>query len=515
MPSNELASYSVIADKVPALVVISRAQGAYTPVYSVTFPNITPATEAILDSIREKMVERIRIKITEILDPRVLEDIKDRYFEAALLFVSQELPGISVEQRNAMAGYLIHEMLGLGRLETLLHDDNLEEIVINNSVEPLFVYHKKFGWLRTNVFVKNEEQIYNYASIIGRKVGRQITTLNPLMDAHLITGDRVNATLFPISSNGNTITIRKFRREPWTIVNFIGPTERTTSMEIGALLWLGIQYELNILVAGGTASGKTSMLNALMPFIPPNHRIISIEDTRELRLPEFLQWIPLTTREPSLEGKGEITMLQLLVNSLRMRPDRVVLGEIRRQYEAEVLFEAMHTGHSVYSTVHADRAEQVIGRLVNPPISLPESVLEALHIVLVQFRHRRLGIRRTFQLAEVIPYEQNGQTKVRMDILYKWHPSKDIIQRLKGTSRIADEIRLHTGMTDAEMARDLKEKESVLKWAVEHNVETVNAVGKLVAEYYNDPESVLKIVRAKKGPEQLFGKETMRELKPG
>jgi len=509
----QLAQYRIVADKVPATITIGHKPEAYTPVYSVAFPSITPATEAVLSYIREKMIQTIKLKITEILDPRALEDIKSRFFETALFYVSNELPDLAEEDRDALAGYLLHEMLGLGKMEILLNDDNLEEVVVNSAVDPIWVYHKKFGWLRTNVFLQDEAQIHNYAAIIGRKVGRQVTTLNPLMDANLPTGDRVNATLFPISSAGNTITIRKFRREPWTIVNFIGPTERTTSLDIGALLWLCVQYELNVLVAGGTASGKTSMLNAMMPFIPPNQRILTIEDTRELRLPEFLHWIPLTTREASIEGKGEVSMLNLLVNALRMRPDRVILGEVRRQYEAEVLFEAMNTGHSVYSTIHADRAEQVLGRLTNPPISLPESMLESLHVALVQFRHRRLGIRRTYQLAEVVPYELNGQTKIRMQVLYKWNPRDDVVERLKKSTRIAEEIKMHTGMTDKEVAGDLKEKEMILKWAVEHKIDSVNAVGRMVAEYYNDTDSVLKLVKAKKGPEELLGQKIMNELK--
>ncbi len=158
-----------------------------------------------------------------------------------------------------------------------------------------------------NTAIPTEEQVYNYASIIGRKVGRQITNLAPLMDAHLLTGDRVNATLFPISSAGNTITIRKFAREPWTIIHFIDPKNNTLSKEVAALMWLCMEYELNILFSGGTASGKTSLLNSVMPFIPPTQRIISIEDTRELLLPKYLHWIPLTTR-PSLRSRQGIIL---------------------------------------------------------------------------------------------------------------------------------------------------------------------------------------------------------------
>ena len=509
-----IGSYTVIAENVPGEVTIIKKPQEYTPIYEVKFPVIEPATQAVLDSIKEKLVEVVNIKVSEILDPKAIESIKERFIDSARQAISQNLPALDDNKKNILAGHLVHEMLGLGRIEVLLNDANLEEVVINNSSETVWVFHKELGWLKTNLVVPTEEQIYNYASLIGRKVGRQITNLNPLMDAHLTTGDRVNATLFPISTRGNTITIRKFRRDPWTIVHFIDPKVKTISTEVAALLWLCIQYELNILVAGGTASGKTSILNALMAFMPPNQRVISIEDTRELRLPDFLHWIPVTTREPNPEGKGEVSMLDLLVNSLRMRPDRIVVGEIRRQREAEVLFEAMHTGHSVYATLHADRAEQVVRRLTNPPINLPESLLESLHLVIVQYRHRKYGIRRTLEVAEFIPGEA-GKTifSSRLELLYRWRPTTDTIEKVRNSVRLLNEIRLHTGMTDEEMGQDLKEKEKILQWMLEKNIKTVNTVGKVVAEYYHDKEKVLKVVNADGKPDEIIGKAMMKELK--
>jgi flagellar protein FlaI len=507
-----LGSYTIIADNVPAKVDIIVKPEEYTPIYEIKFPAIEPATQAVLSSLKERLIEIVKIEISEILDPKAMEEIKQRFLESARNAITQELPMASEKEKDILSGTMVHEMLGLGRLEVVLNDDNLEEVVINNSSEPVWVFHKKIGWLKTNIVIPSEEQIYNYASLIGRKIGRQITNLNPLMDAHLITGDRVNATLFPVSTKGNTITIRKFRREPWTIIHFIDPSEKTMTKEIAALLWLCMQYELNIIVAGGTASGKTSVLNALMPFMPPNHRILSIEDTRELRLPDFLHWIPLTTREPNPEGKGQVSMLDLLINSLRMRPDRIVVGEIRRQSEAEVLFEAMHTGHSVYATLHADRAEQVLRRLTNPPINVPESLLESLHLVLVQYRHRRLGIRRTIEVAEFIPGE-SGKFGSRLETLYRWKPLTDTIERARSSIRLINEIRMHTGMTDEQMEADLQEKETVLQWMLENKVKTVNAVGKVVAEYYHDKDKVLKIVKSGGKPEAIIGKVLAEELK--
>ncbi|MFH1229671.1 MAG: type II/IV secretion system ATPase subunit [Candidatus Aenigmatarchaeota archaeon] len=510
--AETLGNYVIVADKVPAKVCIIKRVDEYTPIYEVTFPSIEPGTKAVLDSLKEKLIGMVKIEISEILDPKAMEEIKQRFLESAKISIGQELPSISDKEKDVLSGILVHEMLGLGRLEIILNDDNLEEIVINNSSEPVWVFHKKNGWLKSNIILPTEEQIYNYASLIGRKVGRQITNLNPLMDAHLITGDRVNATLFPISTKGNTITIRKFRRDPWTIIHFIDPSQKTMTKEVAALLWLCMQYELNILVAGGTASGKTSILNALMPFIPPNNRLISIEDTRELRLPDFLHWIPMTTREKNPEGTGEVSMLDLLINSLRMRPDRIVVGEIRRQSEAEVLFEAMHTGHSVYATLHADRAEQVVRRLTNPPINVPESLLESLHLVIVQYRHRRLGIRRTLEVAEFIPGE-SGKFGSRLEILYRWKPLTDTIERARSSIRLINEIRMHTGMTDDQMEADLKEKETVLQWMVDRGVKTVNTVGKVVAEYYHDKDRVMKVVNSKGKPEAIIGEALAEELK--
>lgn len=514
-------SYVLIADNVKANVKISRREKDYVSRYSIIYPKIKEATSAILGSIKEELIRSLGVKGSEILDPQIMEKIKEESLGKSEELIKKHLPKLSEERRKILAGELLHEMFGLGPIELLLRDDDLEEIVINNSVEPLWVYHKEFGWLKSDIVLRNEEETYNYASMIGRRIGRQITSLVPLMDAHLITGDRVNATLFPISTKGNTLTIRKFARNPWTIIHLIDPKINTMSKEVAALLWLCIEYEMNMIIAGGTASGKTSLLNALTPFMPPTNRIVSIEDTRELQLPHFLHWVPLTTREPNPEGKGEVNMLELMVNSLRMRPDRMIVGEIRRQRQAEVLFEAMHTGHSVYSTLHANTADEVRRRMINPPISLPESMLEALHLTCVQFRQRRLGIRRTFELAELVPTRQpSGKAKVSVNVLYTWNPRTDHLEKIRKTAKLSDismrlveEIQMHTGMSEIELENDLREKESILRWALDNNVKTVNTVGKIMADYYKNKEAVLEIVKRNEKPQNIFEKNLLQEMK--
>ncbi len=494
-----LAQYEVKSLGVPAEVVIIRSEDEVIDLYELRRAKLKEATKVALDFLKQKVVESVPIKLSELLDPRESEGIKQRVLEKARLMVKQEFGEMLPAEEKILVGKLVHEMLGLGDIELILADDNLEEIVVNSHHEPVWVYHKQFGWLKSNVHLQSEEQILNYSAIIARKVSKQVNNLFPLMDAHLLTGDRVNATLFPISTKGNSITIRKFAKDPWTMPSLIANS--TVDLDVGALLWLAVQYELNILVGGGTASGKTSLLNAILAFTPPNQRIISLEDTRELFLHDFLLWTPMATRQPNPEGKGGVELLDLMVNSLRMRPDRIVLGEIRRQREAEVLFEAMHTGHAVYSTIHADDVNQVKSRLISPPINLPESVLNALHLVIVQYRQRRTGMRRTFQLAEVAPQGE----KAIFNVAYSWDARQDKINNVAKLSRVMEYLSLHTGWTNKEIADDLREKSNILNLLVKQKIFKIEDVGKITAQYYRHPSEVMSAVDKGKNLSDLLG----------
>ncbi len=481
-----LKTYYVVVGKFRMGINIVDVSG-YTGEYRISMPRISPATLALLDTIGDDLLRESKIGSEEIFDPVKIKFLIKEFSDRAEQIIQKRLPNLKAGARGFLVAHLINEMLGLGPIEILIADDDLEEIVINSSKEPVWVYHREFGWLKTNVYVPLEQQIHNYASIIARRVGRQITTLTPLLDAQMITGDRANATLFPVSTKGNTLSIRKFARKPWTVTDFI--QNGTTTPHLAAFLWMAIQYELNMIIAGGTSSGKTALLNVLMPFIQPNHRIISIEDTRELQLPDFMHWVPLTTRLPNPEGKGGISMLDLMINSLRMRPDRIVVGEIRRGEQAEVLFEAMHTGHSVYATLHADTAEQVMRRMTNPPISIPDVLLETLHMIVVQHRDRRRGIRRIFEVAELV----HKKDVLTPNILFRSKPSGDILA-VNESRRVLDALRLSTGMSPKEMTHEIREKIKVLNWLLKNKINMVNDVGKIISEYYANKEIVMKAV---------------------
>ena len=467
-------TYELNVNEIVVDVSIIAKEDEPVLIYNISITNISNTTKIILEKIRDEFVAEETKTFSEEAD---VSKIQEQFKDKILKLLAKYFPNANKKTMDMLINYILQQNIGLGNLDILLKDNNLEEIVINNASEPVWVYHRRHGWLKTNVLVPTESRIRHYSTIIGRDVGKEVTLLNPLMDAHLKTGDRVNATLSPISSKGNTITIRKFAVKPWTITDFI--KEKTISYEGAALLWMAVQNELSIIVTGGTASGKTSMLNAISNFFPPNQRIISMEDTREISLPKILHWVPLETRLPNPEGKGGIEMLDLIVNSLRMRPDRIIVGEIRRKREAEVLFEAMHTGHSVYGTLHANNARETINRLTNPPIDLSKQILSALSLIVVQHINRRNGRRRTLQIAEVL---QNGDARLLMQL----NPIRDVLEIVNEPLAIVETLNLYTGISKSGIYADIQAKIAVLKWMVARNIIDVNMIGHIISKYYHN-----------------------------
>lgn len=480
-------TYKVEGDNVEGEVTITKEKGS-VPVYNLITPKPEVGTAAYLEQIKSELLKEVTLTTQEVLDIKLMAGLKKKFYDLALKLIKERIPRINDAKAMEFAGLMVQDLLGMGDIELVLKDEQLEEICVNSSNDCVWMYHKKYGWCRSNMQIPTEARIWDYASLIGRRVGRQITAQDPLLDAYLPTGDRVNATLSPISMFGNTITIRKFARKPWTITDLI--LAKTISEEVAAFIWLAMQYELNILVSGGTGAGKTSILNVICNFIPQNQRVISIEQTREITLPSYLQWVPMVVREGGREGRGSVSMLDLMVNALRMRPDRIIVGEIRRAEEAEVLFEAMHTGHSVYATMHAETVFETFKRLVSPPIELPEVVLESLHFVLAMYRDRRSGIRRVFEIGELIPSEK-GES-VRANIVYRWRSSRDRIEEENPSVRMLETLRTYTRMDDEEIKASIKERAKVLHYLADKRINSVDEVGRTIVEYYDEHDKLMK-----------------------
>lgn len=380
------------------------------------------------------------------------------------------------------------------KIEILLSDPNVEEICINSAKEPVWLYHKKYKWMITDIKTGSDKELLGYISEVGKKVGKTISTQHPLLDAYLSSGDRINATLYPVSIDGTTMTIRKGSNKSWTIVDAIA--NKTISPEVAAFIWQSLQYEMNMIVAGGTGSGKTTALTAFSAFLNPNNRVISIEQTHELKLPKTFQWVPLVVRDPDLKGEGGISMNDLLVNSLRMRPDRLIVGEVRTANEAEVLFGAMHTGHPVMATFHAETSEQAFRRITNPPLNIPPVLFESLHLICIMYRDRRTGVRRLYELCEVVPASgQEGTAQhPNLNVLYKWDSVTDKIKKVNDSYRIIDDIQTFTRMSDTEIKEDFDLKVELLKTLAEKNIREETRLSHIFAEFNINPKETIKKV---------------------
>jgi flagellar protein FlaI len=288
--------------------------------------------------------------------------------------------------------------------------------------------------------------------------------------------------------------------------------------EMAATLWLAMQYEMNIIIAGGTASGKTSALNSMLALVPTYHRIISIEDVREIVLPTYLNWnwVPLVTRSANPEGLGEVTMLDLMVTSLRMRPDRIIVGEIRRKKEAEVLMEAIETGHSIYSTIHANSGYQVLRRLAEPPISIPLMQIELIDLIVVQYRDRKTNKRRTYEIAEV-EQTSSGQG-LQINTIYKWIPRTDDWDKLNKPNKLITLLNMHTGLTEDDINKEIIDRQKILEWMQRQEITELETIGFLMKIFYATPEKLKKMAQENISFEEvieMMNPKTSEEKKAG
>ena len=356
---------------------------------------------------------------------------------------------------------LTNDLKGYGKIDSLLKDDELEEIMIIGKNKPVYVYHRKKGMMITEINLSEIEtkQIINkIANYVQRKIDKE----TPILDARLPNGSRVNATIPPITADGSTITIRKFKKEQLTILDLI--KSNSLSPHLAAFLWINIDglnvRPSNIIISGGTGSGKTTTLNTLSSFIPSDERIITIEDVLELQIPQE-HVIRTETRPPNIEGKGEINMDILLKNSLRQRPDRIIVGEVRSK-EAITLFGALNTGHSGMGTLHANSTQETITRLINPPMNVPSIMINSIDFIVMQNRifHPTQGIiRRVTEVAEVVGMEMN---KVQLNKIYQYDYSEDKLEYTAISSKALNEMASMKGISIKEITKEIKDRESYL-----------------------------------------------------
>jgi flagellar protein FlaI len=378
-----------------------------------------------------------------------------------------------------------------------MHDEGIEDISCDGQGIPVFIYHKTYESIRSNIMFDDADELDSFVVKLAQMAGKQISVYEPVVDGKLYDGSRLQTTLGRTITMRSTFTIRRFREDPLTPIDLI--ENNTMSLEMAAYFWLAIERGCSILFCGGTATGKTTMLNALSLFVPSSFKIVSIEDTREINLPHE-NWIAGTTRtgftstETTKTGR-DIDMYDLIRVALRQRPRVIIVGEVRGK-EAYTLFQAMTTGHLSYSTVHASDMHSLIQRLENPPINLPRALLTSLDMIvfLNSVTVQGAPVRRITNVTEIIKLDPETNRLVTMT---PFHWMSEIEDRFYNTggSRILYKLKLQNSWNDEQLNKEMKTRMQVLDWMRRKKLRSYEAVGRIVSTYVKDPETILQQVK--------------------
>jgi flagellar protein FlaI len=458
----------------------------YEVVYDVEEPILTEEEKAYHEQIKAAMRDIINFDSIVEKTRESLLDYIDKTFKILLIELGIN---ISFESFQKMYYYLVRDFVGLNEADPLFRDYFVEDIECNGTEAPVYIVHRVYRNMRTNIKFDDLDYLASFVEKLAQRTGKYISYANPILDGSLPDGSRINATYTKdITSRGPTFTIRKFTKNPWTPPQLIA--FRTLSPEMLAYLWMLVQYKMNILITGGTSSGKTTLLNALAFFITPEARVVSIEDTRELNLSRE-NWLPSVVRNATGTGKtGEITLFTLLRSSFRQNPDYVIVGEVRGK-EAYVLFQGMASGHSSISTIHAESVDTVIKRLETPPIELSPTLLNVLDCICIMTHAivNKQETRKLREITEIINVTNEGTAVTNTPFL--WNAMEDRFY-FKGNNKIFEKIARRFGLGVEEINSEFMKRVKLLYFLYEQKIFGFKEVQDIINEYYKKPEAVMQ-----------------------
>lgn len=479
-------------------IVFNSAEGEFN--YMIREPKLKEEekqTLALLKKRLEATMDQEEVPIVENLiftESQPLRDyLKVRYNETIDLY------DIKLEDRRkqVLLYYLERELLGLGRSDPVLKDPFIEDISCNGPLIPLYIFHRIFGSMKTNVIYENELELNKYVIKLAQISGKHVSIYQPILDATLLDGSRINLTLgSEVTRKGSTFTIRKFSHDPISPIDLIR-FQSVSPLQM-AYFWMLIENKKSILVSGGTASGKTTLLNAICMFIRPEDKIVSIEDTPEIHI-DHTNWIQSVSRTGYGVGSsgiaasgqsrpGDITLFDLLVAGLRQRPEYIIVGEVRGR-EASTLFQAIAVGHASMSTIHAGSIDELLHRVENEPMNIPRSLFQSLDAVAFQAQVSINGkmVRRVRTVVEILEIEKDNKNLLTNDA-FNWDPKHDSFD-FSGRSFILENIAKATGKPLEFMMNELKRKEAYLLLMDKKNIHSYEKVSKAINDYYVDPVS--------------------------
>jgi len=458
----------------------------YELAYDIEEPVLTDYERDCKEKILSTMREMINVEPVAKEEVSSLVDYIDRRLKFLIIELGIDLP---YESYKKVFYYLCRDFVGFNETDPLLKDYFVEDIECNGDESPVYIVHRVFRTMKTNLVFKEPGRLESFVEKLAQKCGKYISYAQPILDGTLSDGSRVNATYTKdITNKGPTFTIRKFTKTPWTPTQLL--SFNTLSPEMLAYLWLLIEHKMNILIAGGTSSGKTSLLNAIAFFIPPEARVVSIEDTLELNLPRD-NWLPSVARASTSGRKeDEIDLFTLLKSSFRQNPEYVIVGEVRGA-EASVLFQGMASGHSSISTIHAESVETVIKRLETPPIELSPTLLNVLDAVCIMTHAvvNKQETRKLREIVEIINVTPDGVAMTNTPVV--WNPADDQFY-FKRNIKSFEKISKRSGLNIDDINLEFRRRTQLLYTLYKKNVFGFAEVQEIVTRYYKQPEKVLK-----------------------
>lgn len=466
-----------------SLVVIAQNTQTYLAEYLLFEPILSEFEYELL----ERLFEDLRDVL--ILDDHDMDSDPQSVLSRKMQALLTEY-GLSLEETSLfkLQYYLRRNFLGWSRIDALMNDPWIEDISCDGTRVPIFLYHRRYRNIGTNIEF-DEPALLSLGITLAQRSGKHVSIGSPLVDATLPDGSRLQLTFGDeITTRGTSFTIRKFREEPFTPVELI--ESNTFGVDQMAYFWMAIENNKSLLFIGGTASGKTTSLNAVAHFIPPLAKIVSIEDTREITL-HHDNWVASVTRDRISEGtSAPIGMFDLLKAAMRQRPEYILVGEVRGS-EAQTLFQAMNTGHTTFSTMHAGGIDAAIHRLENEPLNVPRNMLRALDIMSVQSltyrgRDRVRRCREIVEITGIDPITNN----LLVNTVFEYDPVADTFS-YTGRSRVFDEIMEYRGWSQRDLETELERRKRILLAMHEQGIRDYREVSRVIQTYAVDPGRVL------------------------
>jgi len=464
--------------------IASNKEGGGGMKYVLMEPPMEPKLQEVFNMLRKMLITELRVDLGSIKSDIDAEEKLRAKIQSLIKTYNLK---ISKKSLNTIQYYAVRDFVHLGKIEAILHDHMIEEISCDGTDIPIYLWHREYESIPTNIIFKTDEELENFTRKLAYATGKNVSLSNPIVDSSLPDGSRINMTFGrEITKRGCTFTIRKFKADPITVVDLV--KFNTMSSESAAFLWYAVEKRMTMLVAGGTASGKTTTLNTLASFIIPGSKIVTIEDTAELNIPHE-NWISSVSRESFAgSGAGDITQFDLLRAALRQRPDFIIVGETRGK-EAYTLFQAMATGHGGFSSIHSDSVEATLTRLLSDPMNIGQDLIaNTLDIILLQLKLKIKGqsVRRVMQITEIAGVDHNSK-KIIFNDVFKWDPETDTHQQT-GKSLILEKISTDIGEPLEQITLEINKRKNVIDWMIRNDIRKHKDVASTIMEFYSDPE---------------------------